>query len=601
MPGIERGGVELVHRSARLGLIAILVLSILSVPALATDGVSGAGSSQLLWATALAWLVPVGLGLVACGAVPPGHVARVIRLGWLALAVSVIGYWLCGFAFQFGGIGFVVDQPDLAGLVRQWTWAPIAASWGTQWGMLGLEGYMLRGPASTPAALALFLSQLPWITTAVALPLWSLQGRTRAVVLFMSGITIAFLYSLIGHWTWGGGWLANLGLNLGWGHGFVDWGGAGAVHLAGAATALAGMLAFGTRASARSRVEQLALPTVNVAQTGEGDVFRVAQDGETYVPMPPLHLPILATLGAWLVLVGWIGWGQSTPVRVASGLEMAWAEFGIGLMLAAAGGAAASLAFSWLTTGQANALMTARGVTAAIVAASAGLPFLPFWAALAVGAGAGLLVPLGQYAIEHVLRLDDPTSAIATHGLPALWGLLAVGLFADGGAGQAWNRVGRGAYLGVDGQGITGRLPAAGYANDWPGQFQAQLTGSIALCLSAFFASWLLFAVVQGLTRAWHGEYTVRLPRHPRLKQPRPRRRAYRGPRIRFVRASTSEPQASEEPTPSAGASLIRTLAERSKGWIQALRARIRRSSDRRQEQVAGETEGSAETHDGPL
>jgi hypothetical protein len=204
-------------------------------------------------------------------------------------------------------------------------------------------------------------------------------------------------------------------------------------------------------------------------------------------------------------------------------------------------------------------------------------------------------VPLGQYAIEHVLRLDDPTSAIATHGLPALWGLLAVGLFADGGAGQAWNRVGRETYLGVDGQGITGRLPAAGYASDWPGQFQAQLAGSIALCLSAFFASWLLFAVVQGLTRAWHGEYTVRLPRGPRPKRQRPRRRAYRGPRIHFVRASESEHVASNgpteipEPAPGTRASLLRTTRDRSKEWIQALWTRIRRSSDPDVEQVAGE------------
>ena len=141
-------------------------------------------------------------------------------------------------------------------------------------------------------------------------------------------------------------------------------------------------------------------------------------------------------LVTWLVVIGWVGWAWSTPVQVIAGPGFSWTEMVTGLMLAVAGAALAALLFSWLTTGQGNALMTARGVLGAVVAASAGLPFVPLWAALAIGAGAGFLVPLVQYLIDHVLRLDDFTSAVAAHLVPGLWGLLAVGVFADGRAGQ---------------------------------------------------------------------------------------------------------------------------------------------------------------------
>jgi hypothetical protein len=228
-----------------------------------------------------------------------------------------------------------------------------------------------------------------------------------------------------------------------------------------------------------------------------------------------------------------------------------------GLMLAVAGAALVALLFSWLTTGQGNALMTARGILGAVVAASAGLPFVPLWAALAIGAGAGLLVPLVQYLIDHVLRLDDFTSAVAAHLVPGLWGLLAVGVFADGRVGQGWNQTGLGAYLDVDRQGVTGLIASTGYASDWPGQFQAQAIGAAALFLTAFFMLWLLFAAIQSLTRAWQGEYAIRLPRRKRAKPTRPRGtrtrqdRAARALRRARVRAAPTEaPQEQlEQPT----------------------------------------------------
>jgi len=515
---------ESVSKHVRWALVPLTILAwfVLAVPALA-QGTESGGTDLLLLSTALAWLVPIGLGMLACGTVPPERVPAVMRVGWLALGLSVVGYWLCGFAFQFGGLGFATDHPELAGLAREWTLGGLDPAWGSQWGLIGLVGYLLSGPAATPAALRLFWSQLPWITTAVAVYLWCVQGRVwpirgaqqpvasgLGVLLVLGGLLQAALDTLVGNWAWGGGWLANLGLNLGLGHGLVDVGGS-LVHLLAAAGALAAMVALPARVpragGSRPAVRQLTLPTLAAPEAGP-DVRWTVQD-EPYVPMPALHLPVLATAGAWLALLGWVGWSSSTPLHASccqGGTLPPWQQAAIGLLLAAAGGALCALLSSWLTTGQGNALMTARGVIGALVAASAGLPFFPLWAALAVGAGAGLLVPLVQYAVDHLLRLQDDTSAVAVHGVSALWGLLAVGLFASGLAGAGWNGVGEAVYLDVEGQGVSGLLVAPGQVSDWPGQFQAQALGAAAVAASALLVSGLLMGAARGLVRTWHGE-----------------------------------------------------------------------------------------------
>jgi Amt family ammonium transporter len=264
--------------------------------------------------------------------------------------------------------------------------------------------------------------------------------------------------------------------------------------------------------------------------------------------MPPLYMPALGTLGGWLAAIGWIGWVLSTPTYFVHGVDPAGMEMLIALALAAAGGALAALAFSWLTTGRGNALLVARGASSALIAAGACLPFAPPWVALALGALAGSLVPFVHYGVERLLRLDDPTSALAAHGVPAILGLLAVGLLADGHAGYAWNRTGLQAYLGVPGQGVTGYVAAVGYASDWPGQFQAQVAGIVAIWVTAFALAWLLFAVVRWLGQAWQGEYTVRLPARRRTRRHAAERRQRRWPKVRFWVAGT-EPEPEPEGT----------------------------------------------------
>ena len=406
----------------------------------------------------LAFLVPLGFVLIAGSALPPVRSARVAAAFFAAMGLAVAGYVILGFALQFGGVGLVQDQPGFAGLI--WEWSALGPMWGPGWGMTGLVGWGLTGPAATSAAYGLALANLPWVITAALIPLIGLRGRIPAWASILLGLLIgALIYPLAGNWIWGGGWLANLGANLGLGHGYVDAAGAGLVHLLGAAAALAGILVFLPR---RPR------PTSAAA-----------------MPLPAARSPLLALLGAIALLIGSFAWTVANPLLPRETLDLQL--LALNVPLAAAAGALLALAYTWLVAGTPDPLMAGRGLAAAVVATAAFAPFVPPWAALAAGALAGLLTPLATFTVDRLLRWDDPAAVLTVHGLGGAVGLLALGIFADGKAGAGWNGVGAVSYLGVPGQGVTGLLAAAGYQSDWPAQMQAQGVGLIALG-----AVWLL-------------------------------------------------------------------------------------------------------------
>lgn len=455
-------------------LVASLGSLILALVASGVAFAAGPSEADLTWplaASIAAFLLPVGLILVASGGSPEERAVSTALMGLAAIGLAMAGYFACGFAFQFGGIGLFSELPGLEGLT--WEWSPMDVAWGLGWGALGLHGFLLSGAASTPAAYALFLSQLPLVATAALIPTLTLRKAARPSVLILAALLVsAVIYPVLGNWVWGGGWLANLGFNLGLGHGFVDFAGAGMVNLLGGIVALAGVLVFGER----------------------------LRKGDEPARMPPIHLPLLALLGSLLLIIGWVGLALANPLHGSADLSPALVA--VNLVLAAGGGMLASMLYSWFATGGADVLMSARGLIAGLAAVSAACPFVPPWAALIVGAIAGLLLPLCVYLIEHILRLDDPTAAVATHGLSGLWGLLALALFADGRYGAGWNGVGAGMYLGIEGQGVSGYFTAPNFVPDLPGQLQAQLVGLAAILIFSFALAWSVFKLID-LLRAW--------------------------------------------------------------------------------------------------
>ncbi|MBC7228105.1 MAG: hypothetical protein H5T61_12905 [Thermoflexales bacterium] len=414
----------------------------------------------------LGYLLPVGFFLLMWGGMEPERARRAAIQGLVALALAAVSYFATGFAFHLGGAAVFSDRPGLGGLDS--IWSPLDRTRGLGWGVIGLKGFFLSRGADTPQALALFATYLPMAATAVLMPVMALFGRARSGWVTLLGLlTGALLFPLAACWVWGGGWLASMGQTLARGHGTVDYAGSGAVYLLG------GMIAWG------------ALTALGRQPPQEGPA-----------EMPPAHFPLLANLGALLIAVGWLGWSLNVPFH-ADGARLDTGRMAVNGLLALAGATLTSLFYCWLALGQGDPLMVARGAAGGLVAISAGAPFLPPWAALAVGGVAGLLVPPGVYLVDRVLRLADAPASVATAALPGLWGLLAVALFADGRWGQGWNGVGAEVYRTVIGQGVSGFLVAPGFLGDGPGQTVAQIVAVVALGLLGFAGGWLTMAATR--------------------------------------------------------------------------------------------------------
>ena len=422
----------------------------------------------LLVTGSVAFLIPASLTLIGVSASPERRALHVALGGLTALTLGIIVYALVGFGLQFGGLGLVSRLAGVEGLIREWS--PFDVTRGPGWGVVGLDGFLILGWDHPPGIYALFFFQASLAATSVVIPALALAGRVRRPLLLLAILLVsAVIYPLFGNWAWGGGWLAMLGQTEGLGHGFVDFAGAGVVHGLGGMVALAGLLACGLRV----RQEELAEPEA----------------------LPPVHFPLLAVLSSFLILIGGFalaaGQSMTTPDLPAPLLL-------VNLLVAGSAGTLLAALYTWFTTGAPEVQMAVRGLVAGLVAASAPLPFVSPWTAAMIGGVAGLLVPLSTFVVERLVRLADSTGAVSVHAVSGLWGLLALGLFADGRHGAGWHGVGPTEYLGVVGQGVAGWLSAPGVHPDWPGQCYAQLVGIVALVLLALLLPWLLF---KGLNR----------------------------------------------------------------------------------------------------
>jgi Amt family ammonium transporter len=421
-------------------------------------------SYWFLLTAAIAMLVPAGFVLMSVAGLEPERAWDAALGGMAALGLASFGYWAVGYALQFGGVGLVYPQAGLQEMV--WEWSPFSADWGIGWGVAGLSGWFLSGSDVTALAYALFLAHIPWAMTAALVPIVALRGRAPATATLLLSFCIgAFVYPLAGNWVQGGGWLGSLGNNLILGHGFVDFGGAGTVHLVAAGFALAALVVWVPRRQRR------ALQSPNLV-TG--------------------RLPMLAVVGSLFVLGGSIGWLWSNPLQMSTLDAMALMRGSVNIILFASGGMMVPLAYTWFVTGRSEPLMSTRGLAAGVVAGLAVGPFVQPGIAFLIGLLAGATVPFVSYLVDGLLRLDDATGAVTVSGLPAMVGLLLVGLFADGATGQGWQMTGLESYLGVSGQGVSGLFTARGFQMDFPGQLQAQVIGILALALWGFLVGMLL-------------------------------------------------------------------------------------------------------------
>jgi Amt family ammonium transporter len=277
-------------------------------------------------------------------------------------------------------------------------------------------------------------------------------------------VAAALPLAVFGHWVWGGGWLAALGQNLGLGHGFVDFAGCSVVHAAGGMIGLMGAVALGPR------------------------LGKYARDGR---PRPIAgHNLVFVVVGSLLLAVGWFGFNIGPALFVA---ESRVPVIAVNTMLAAVAGAAAACALVTVKSRKPDLSMVCNGLLAGLVAISGSCAFVNPAGAVITGIVAGILLVYAVLFFETKMKVDDPMGALSVHGVGGAWGIVSLGLLADGSFGGNWNGV-------QDKAGVAGAFATVfgGAANDW-GQLLAQIIGA-AGCLVFFgLAAWIWFKVSNGI------------------------------------------------------------------------------------------------------
>jgi Amt family ammonium transporter len=359
-------------------------------------------------------------GLIAwfCGLTRARHCGHTCTLLLTGAMFALAGYWVGGFAMQCGGMGDAhaalpapANPSAVGGLDHELGFM----AGGHHWGLMGSAGFFLSSDADArSASAALFLGQAVFLILAVTAALGGALERARilaaAIISFLAG---ALLFPLVANWVWGGGWLAALGREFGLGHGVVDLAGAGVIHLA------AGTLAL-----------------VMAVQLGP----RFGRFGNKPAPIPGHNLP-LAILGSLVVLLALTALNAvAYPGSGAAGEDSPAGLAAVNTLLAAAAGLAASFFFVLYRSRRLDPVALCRGLLGGAVAVSAGSALVESWAAVVTGAIAGVLV---QWTVRLLDRrqIDDPVGVVAVHGAGGAWGLVALGLFANGPAGGAINDV----------------------------------------------------------------------------------------------------------------------------------------------------------------
>ncbi len=334
----------------------------------------------LLVSGALVMWMAAGFAMLEAGLVRAKNTAEILTKNLALYAVACVMYMLCGYQIMYGdGVNAVI--PGFGLLI------------GDDHGVAAV----LKGGKDAPAYshLADFFFQVVFVATAMSIVSGAVAERMRlwAFLLFAVVMT-GFIYPVQGYWKWGGGFLDQAG--------FLDFAGSGVVHLTGASAALAAVLLLGPRKG------------------------KYGKDGSVQA-IPGANLP-LATLGTFILWLGWFGFNGGSELRVSNVAEAnSVAMVFVNTNMAAAGGAIAALLTARLLFGKADLTMLLNGALAGLVAITAEpLTPSPLLASL-IGVIGGVIVVFSIVGLDR-LRIDDPVGAISVHGVVGMWGLLAVPL-----------------------------------------------------------------------------------------------------------------------------------------------------------------------------
>lgn len=430
-------------------------------------------SINMVWVMLCGFLVmfmQAGFAMVEAGLGRAKNAAHTITMNMMIYPLGCIAFWAYGFAIGWGN----------------WFNGPVAPGWysslgpGTSiltsgiglgesapgsgifaYGLMGTKGFFLNGMDDV-SVMALFFFMMVFMDTTATIPTGCMCERWSWKNFCLYGLWVALPYCLYANWVWGGGWLANLGSTWQLGHGMVDFAGSAVVHTMGGAIGLAGAIVIG--------------PRVGKFVNGKAQA------------MPGHHVPMVV-IGTFILAFGWFGFN---PGSTLSGTDLRISAVVVNTMLAGISGAIVTMCWMMLKGLKPDPSMLCNGFLAGLVAITAPCAFVDSWAAVVIGSVAGVLVVESVFFIER-RGIDDVVGAVSVHGVNGTWGVIALGIFANGKYGMGWNNIVRtewdatGAADGVLTDGVRGAL----YGD--VSQLWAQLIGVAVAWIFGFTMAYVWF------------------------------------------------------------------------------------------------------------
>ncbi len=370
-------------RLLKLGVVTSALMLLLGAPAYAQDSTINVEDLAvativlyLMVSTVLVFIMHAGFSMLEAGFTRSKNTANIIGKNLMTISLGILVYYAIGWGLMYG--------EQFAGL------------FGTDGFLLSTAPYDTTGGGYTLEID--FAFQAMFAATAATIVSGAVAERMKfgayiAVAVVMTGL----IYPIVGAWTWGGGWVAELG--------FADFAGSAIVHMTGGVAALVGAAFLGPRIGKFDR------------KTGEARAI-------------PGHSIALGALGTLLLFFGWFGFNGGS-VLALDGPVIGFVI--VTTALAGGAGGTASAVYTRLKNGKWDVAMTANGILAGLVGITAGANAVSFNMAILVGLIAGVLVAVSVSLVDS-LKIDDPVGAISVHGTCGILGTLWVGLAAtDGG------------------------------------------------------------------------------------------------------------------------------------------------------------------------
>ena len=338
---------------------------------------------------ALVFWMQAGFAMVEAGFTRAKNTGNILMKNLMDFCIGTVGFIVIGFGLLLG--------EDLIGFI-------------------GKPGFdIFTGYASFDWSG--FVFNLVFCATTATIVSGAMAERTRFLSYCVySAVISALIYPIEAHWTWGGGWLAQMG--------FHDFAGSNCIHMAGGICALIGAYLVGPRIGKFSRDKNGKITKVNA--------------------FPGHNLP-LGALGVFILWLGWYGFNGAAALSVPE-MGSIFATTTIAPSIATV----VCMIFTWIKYGKPDVSMCLNASLAGLVAVTAGCDVFDAAGAIAVGFVAGLLVIFGVWFLDNRLHIDDPVGAVAVHCMNGIWGTIAVGLFATDTAPAFIRGIGDGTGFGAN-------------------------------------------------------------------------------------------------------------------------------------------------------